>query len=285
MKARNFAIAFVILSFAVAGCSSPASAPTQITTPPTQVAQAATPSTPATSEPSPTATEVTPQLEVVEWYLWTELPEFEGDVPLTFIEVLVRNPYDYPVNVYEPAVQFLNAGEVVLRTRDIHLYLYADAGWNMILPGETVPGQIIAWPNRFISEKPEWDSFTISADIEEATPIPYTTDLDITTGSFTYREDSLYSVSVSTLYTNGTVTNTSGQPLKTILLRSIVRDASGHFVGSGLIGVIGDFFDGKYQNLEPGGIFEIQYLPAYVNPALSSEPLQFEVTGFGIIAE
>src|SRR3990172_6624006 len=172
MKARNFAIAFVILSFAVAGCSSPASAPTQITTPPTQVAQAATPSTPATSEPSPTATEVTPQLEVVECYLWTELPEFEGDVPLTFIEVLVR-------------------------TRDIHLYLYADAGWNMILPGETVPGQIIAWPNRFISEKPEWDSFTISADIEEATPIPYTTDLDITTGSFTYPEDSLYSVSVS----------------------------------------------------------------------------------------
>jgi hypothetical protein len=63
-----------------------------------------------------------------------------------------------------------------------------------------------------------------------------------------------------------------------------VRDASGHFVGSGLIGVIGDFFDGVYHSLEPGGTFEIEYLPAYVSPALGSEDLQFEVTGFGIIA-
>lgn len=230
---RKFAVALSFLIL-IAACSAPAPAATNTTIAPAPATEAPAASATTAPEASPAATETAPQLEIVEWYVWTSVPEFEGNTPTTYIEVLVRNPYDYPVKVFEPSVQFLNGGEIVMRTRDINLYLFADAGWNMILPGETVPGQVIAWPNRFVAEQPEWDSFTISADIEEATPIAYTTELQINTGSFISRDDS--PSGFRTYYTNGTVTNTSGQPLKTILLRSIVRDASGHFVGSGLIG-------------------------------------------------
>lgn len=277
MKVRKFAIAFVVITIAIAGCGTLAPASTQITTPPTQVAESPAPTnTSAPSEPSPTATETTPQLEVVEWYRWSPPPAFEGDTPNTYVEVLVRNPYDYPVNVYEPAVQFLNAGEVVLRTRDIDLYLFSDVGWNMILPGETVPGRICACLSGIVPEIPDWDSFTISADLEEATPIPFTIDLDISTGAFTYREDGAFSA-------QGTVTNTSGQPLKVILLRVIARNANGGYVRSGSIGVIGDFFDGQYQSLEPGGSYKFT-ISAFVDPFLS-DALNFGVTGFGILAE
>jgi hypothetical protein len=278
---NKFAIVLILASLTFFACSSPAPIATESSLPTSAPLEILSPTDTASAQPSPTTTESSPQLEIIEWYLWTEEPEVEGNTPYTFVEVLVRNPHDYPVNVYEPAVQFLNSGEIVMRTRDIELYLFADAGWNMILPGETVPGQIIAWPNRFVAELPEWDSFTISADIEAATPIAYTTDLDINMGAFTYKEGANYPA----FSAQGTVTNTSGQPLKTILLRVIARDSSGAFVGSGLIGVIGHFFDGNYQNLEPGGTFEVEVLPAYVDPVRSAEALDFEVTGFGIIAQ
>lgn len=274
-NAHKFALVLFFSVLVLTACS-PQTATIQTSRPTAPSNTPAPPTAAAISEPSPTATDTSPQLEVVEWYRWSEPAAFEGDIPNTYVEILIRNPYDFPVNVYEPAVQFLNAGEVVMRTRDIDLYMYADAGWNMILPGETVPGRIIAWPNRFVTEIPEWDTFTITADLEEATQIPYTTDLDISTGSFTYGDNGFFSA-------KGIVTNTSGQPLKTILLRVIARNASGGFVGSGLIGVIGDFVDGEYQSLDPGSAYEFT-LSAFVDPSMS-DVLNFEVSGFGITAE
>lgn len=272
--ARKFAVALVSISLISSACSAPATTPATDTIRPT-LAPSPSPAATATATASPTAPAANPQLEVVEWHRWSPAAAFEADVPNTYVEVLVHNPYDYAVNVYEPFVQLLNAGEVVHQTRDIDLYLYADAGWNLILPGESVPGRICACASFGVMQVPEWDSLAISADLEQADAIPYTVDLDIDSGAFRPGGEGVF-------FAEGRVTNSSGQALKVILLRVIVRDAGGHFVGSGLIGVIGDFIDGRYESLGPGSVREFS-ISAFTDPSLS-DGLNFEVTGFGILA-
>lgn len=273
--AHKFAVALSLISLVLSACNSPGIISTE-TGSPTLTATESPLSATTTPLPPPTATEASPQLEVVEWYRWSPAPAFEGDVPNVYVEVLVRNPYAYPVNVYEPAVQFFNGGEVVHQTRDIDLYLYADVGWNMILPGEGVPGRICACAGFGVMQVPEWDSFAVSAELKEATAIPYTTELDISMGAFRPTDSGSF-------FARGHVTNSSGQPLKVILLRAIARDGEGHFVGSGLIGVIGDFIEGKYESLAVGSQHEFS-ISVFMDPFFSNT-LNFEVTGFGILAK
>lgn len=276
MQACKFAAAVFVISLFLSACSSPsvttavADRPTLTATQPIPSPESLTPSL------SPTATEAAPALEVVEWHAWAPTPAYEGSIPDTFVQILVHNPYDYPVKVFGLAAQLVSGGEIVHQTRDVDLYLFADVGWNMILPGESVPGQLCVCLGYGITESPEWDTITLSADVEQADTIPYTTELDIHTGSFTRN-------SKGTFVAQGTVTNLSGQPLRVILMRVIARDASGQFMGSGFIGVIGDFFDGKYQSLEAGSRHEFP-ISVFSNPNLP-DGMNFEVTGFGVLAE
>lgn len=186
MQAYRFAAALVAISLLSSACSSPSTTtavPDRPTAAATQPLSSPQPSEPSPS-PSPTATPAAPALEVLEWHAWAPTPAFESNAPNTFVEILVRNPYDHPVKVYGLAAQLLSDGQVVYQTRDIDLYLYADVGWNMILPGEAVPGQLCVCLGYGVTEAPAWDSIALSADIEPADVIAHTTELEIRTGPF-----------------------------------------------------------------------------------------------------
>ena len=279
-KLRKFAIALLFLIL-IAACSAPA--PTATNTAIAAAPATEAPAASATPEPSPSPTS-SPQLEVLEWYRWTNPAQPDLDVDSAFVAFLVRNPYDFPVAIYHPSIRLINsAGEIVLRTSDVDFFIFADAGWNQMLPEETVPAFFCACQSGLISEIPEWETFELVADVEEATPIAYTTELEISTGNFEHRSTG-FAGDENYFDAQGVVKNTSGQPLKTILLRVTARDQNGHYVGAGIIGVIGDFFDGKYESLEPGTSYDFG-ISAYLDPALADQPLEFEVTGFGVVAK
>lgn len=268
---RNFAIAIVLLA-ALAACSSPPPAATQAA-PPTNTATPL-PAATATEPPTPTFTPspVPFQLEVLEFHRWTDV---NGNA---LVEALVRNPYDFAVQVFDPKVALLNsAGEIVHRSSDVFFNVAADIGWGLILPDETVTANFCACAGYGITEVPEWESFQFVLDIEETEHAAYTTDLDVTLGSFKYSDRNSY-------YAQGTVTNTSGQPLRLAFVRVILRDANGAFIGGGIAGVIGDFVDGRYVSIEHGDSLDFT-LPAYLDSALANERFQVEVSAIGVVAK
>ena len=275
-KARKFAIALSLLIF-IAACSAPAPAATNTAIAPAPVTEApaasATPAPEASPSPTPGL-----QLEIVEWYRWVDPPEFDGDVETLNVEFLVRNPYDFPVQVFESHIRLVNnAGEIVLRTGDVFLNVAEDIGWGIILPGETVAGEFYALPGFGENAIPEWETLELAFDIEEVAPVTYTSDLDVNLGNFVHREDNSFQA-------QGSVTNVSDQPLRLIFMRAIIRDSSGQFVGFGIAGVKGDFVDGSLVPIQPGESFDFT-LPAYLNPELAEESLQIEVSAIGMIAK
>lgn len=270
---RKFAIALVPFILALVACSAPQ--PTPPANPTATSAPAAETLSPAapTESPSPALTP-TPeglQLEILEWYQWSPPPAFEGDTPETYVEVLVRNPYDYPVKVFDPKVRLLDrAGEIVQRSGDVFFNIAEDIGWGQILPGETVSVRFYA------SATPEWETFEFAIDLEEARPVAYTADLQIGMGNFIDGGN-------GSLYAQGTVSNTSDEDLRFIFVRAIVRDPAGRYVGMGITGVKGDFVDGRFTDLEPGQSFDLT-LPVYLDPALANEPLRYEFSTIGLLA-
>jgi hypothetical protein len=273
---RKFAIALSLLAV-LSACSAPASAPTN-------TAIAPVPATESPVAPATTAPEASPsptpglQLEIVEWYRWGIPSAFEGDTEQQNVEFLVRNPYDFPIQVFDPHIRLVNnAGEIVLRTGDVFLNVAEDIGWGMILPGETVAGEFYITPALGESTIPEWERFELAFDIEEVAPVAYTTDLDVSMGNFVHTERSSFNA-------QGNVTNVSGQPLRFAFMRAIIRDSSGQFVGFGIAGVKGDFVDGSLVPIQPGESFDFT-LPVYLNPELAEESLQVEVSSIGMIAK
>ena len=274
-KIRKFAIALFLLTF-ISACSTPAPAATN-----TAIATA-----PATKPPAATATsapEASPspspglQLEILEWYRWATPSAFDGDFETLNVNFLIRNPYDFPIQVFDPHIRLINGtGEVVLRTGDVFLNVAEDIGWGMILPGETVAGNFYATPAFGESAVPEWERFELAFDTEEVAPVAYTSDLDVNMGNFVHTNDSSFNA-------QGSVTNVSDQPLRLIFMRAIIRDSSGQFVGFGIAGVKGDFVDGSLVPIQPGESFDFT-MPAFLNPELAEEVLQYEISAIGIIA-
>jgi hypothetical protein len=122
---------------------------------------------------------------------------------------------------------------------------------------------------------PEWETFEFVLDIGEADPVAYTTALDISMQKF--------KKAVNTIQSQGTLRNTSGEPLRMAFVRVILRDASGQYVGFGIAGVIGNFIDGRYTNIEPGESMDF-VLPAFIDPAINIDSLDVEVIAIGVIS-
>src|SRR3990172_1495020 len=118
---KTFHIAACVLLLMLASCSSAASGseaesadlatPTEATSANTQTAvETGTPAGPAATQ-----TAISLELEVVESYSWTDERGF------SWVEALVRNPYEYPVEIYEPTVRLLDsAGEIVVRIDEVY---------------------------------------------------------------------------------------------------------------------------------------------------------------------
>jgi hypothetical protein len=284
MKNAHVSIVLLVLSLAVPACSAPkqlASESSAETSAPT-VVPTTTPasSTTVTVEPSTTPTPTVLDLEIVEWneYPYTDLADPQNTD--TRVEILVRNPNEFPVKVNRDAeeLRFLNAaGEVVYTNPNPTFYFY-EGSW--ILGGETSAMSACVCFMTSGLEKQEWESLELVTPLEPATEFAYTTDVDVTIGEwFNLSEAHLGG---DQLATEITMVNASTQVLKSFAVRVIARDASGKYVGVAIYGSFDADSANPGADIEPGAsgggliVTLINYFEG---------PLNYEVMAIGIPAE
>ncbi|OGT25832.1 MAG: hypothetical protein A2Z17_07590 [Gammaproteobacteria bacterium RBG_16_66_13] len=228
-----------------------------------------------TPEPSLTPTPALLDLEIVEWFEHAIPNLADPSITDTTIEILVHNPNDSPVYVDTDELEFrlLNAaGEVVYTNGSAYFSLW-QGSW--MLAGDSTGFQICACFQSTGLETREWESIELVAPLEPATDLAYTTDVEVTLGE----PFSLFGGSGTGIPI--TMTNTSDQPLESIPMRVIAREASGRYIGMPAFGdsVVSFVED---ISIQPGdslqGVLdsEIDYFDG---------PLTYEVAAIGILAE
>jgi hypothetical protein len=298
---RILVVVLFLLVLSAAACSAPQSieseaggetstpaalatdtqAPSSTNTPEPSSTANLVPSPTATLLPSPTATPAISQLEIVEWAVYPYANLADPQNTDTRVEMLVRNPNEFPVRVNLNAVELrlLNAaGEIVYTNPNPTFYIW-EGSW--ILGGETAAITACLCFETDGVAKQEWESLELSAPLEAAPGIAYTTDVSVTLGEFFSLEEA--HLGGDQLGAEIKLVNTSGQLLKSYEVRVIARDATGKYVGVAIYGSFGDW-DGSGNNvkIEPGasGGGIIVSMIDYVDG-----PLGYQVTAIGIPAE
>lgn len=269
---------FIIVISIASACSSPVTTPT-----PTLAVSSAEPTAPvstATSAPEPslTPTPALLALEIIEWSEWPYGNPADPSNTDTHVEVLIRNPNNFPVrvNLNEAQLRFINtAGEVVYTNPSAFFYIW-QGEW--MLPGETAALSACVCFMTSGLEKQDWESLELIAPLEIADDIAYTLDVEVTLGEV---------IDLAATHLGGTglglettLTNTSDQVLESIPHRVLARDASGRFVG---VAFAGDAVVSFTENIgiQPGdtatgiNVIEIDYIDMNV-------PLSYEVAAIGI---
>ena len=286
MKPRiKFITLFIIVMLIAFACSAPvptathtpAASPTAFPTETTAPAPTAT----ATPEPSLTPTPAVLDLEIIEWTEWPYASPADPSNTDTHVEVLIRNPNDFPVKVNneEDELRFINAaGEVVFTNPSSFFYIW-QGDW--MLPGETAALSSCAcfWTSGM--EKQDWESLELVAPLEPATNFVYTPDVEVTLGEIFNLADA--HLGGNEMGIEVTLTNTSDQVLESIPLRVLARDASGRYVGAAVFGsAVASFTENI--NIQPGDtatgidVSAIDYIDMNV-------PLSYEVAAIGIPAQ
>jgi len=279
----RFVTLFLIAILIASACSSPAPTATHtLAASPTETT-APTPSATATPEPSlvPAPTQAVLDLEIIEWSEWPYASPADPSNTDTHVEVLIRNPNDFPVRVNndEDELRFINAaGEVVFTNPSSFFYIWQG---NWMLPGETaaLSACVCFWTSGM--EKQDWESLELVAPLEIATNITYTPEVEVTLGEFFNLADA--HLGGNGLGAETTLTNTSDQVLESIPLRVLARDASGRYVGVAMFGnAIASFTENI--SIQPGDtatgivVSDIDYIDMNV-------PLTYEVAAIGILAQ
>lgn len=272
-SSRSLAIVFLLMSFPVFACSSltPTEAVPQV--------EMNTSAAPTVEGTAPTAAPLTPtpavlDLEILEWSEWPYAHPADPSNTDTHVEVLIRNPNDFPVRVDTGAdeLRFLNAaGEVVFTNPSSFFYIW-QGSW--MLPGETAALSACVCFQTSGMEKQEWESLELIAPLEVATDVAYTLDVEVTLGEV---------INLNEMET--TLTNTSDQALESIPHRVLARDASGRYVG---VAFAGNAVVSYNQNIsiQPGdsatgrNVIEIDYID--LSAPLTS--LTYEAAAIGIPA-
>ena len=289
---RQFKIGVVLLILAQSACSSSSrtTAPSPnagvvtetlavtATASPEAVTEALTPSATPSPEASTTPKRTVLDLEVVEWAVYPYANLADPQNTDTRLEILVRNPNEFPVqvNVGEVELRLLTAaGEVAYTNANPKFYIW-EGSW--IREGETVPVSACICFQTDGVEKQEWKSLELVGPLEAATSIAYTTDVEVNVGEFFSLQEAHLGGDVLGAEIN--LVNTSDQILESFEVRVIARDASGKYVGVATFGsfveqsVPGDIVPGA----STGGIVvsEIDYVDG---------PLVYEATAIGIPAK
>jgi hypothetical protein len=216
------------------------------------------------------------ELEVVEWFEHAIPDLVDPSISDTNIEILVRNPYDFPVyvNSSEVQVRLINAaGEVVYTNPNPFVFLW-EGSW--MLAGESTGLTACACFQTDGGDVQEWESIELVAPVEPAANVVYTPDVEVTLGEF-------FSLAEAHLGGDGlgariTLANTSDLVLESIPLRVIARAADGRYIGLATYGNAVADFSGTV-NINPGDsaegvvVSEIDYFDG---------PLTYEVTAIGI---
>jgi hypothetical protein len=285
MKPRiRFITLFIIVIPIASACGSPAPTATASRTPavsPTETTaptETMVPTATDTPEPSLTPTPTVLDLEIVEWSEWPYASPADPSNTDTHVEVLIRNPNDFPVRVNndEDELRFINAaGEVVFTNPSSFFYIW-QGDW--MLPGETaaLSACVCFWTSGM--EKQDWESLELTAPLEIATNIAYTPDVEVTLGEIINLAEA--HLGGSGLGIETTLTNTSDQVLESIPHRVLARDASGRYVGVAFAGnALASFTENI--GIQPGdtatgiNVIEIDYIDMNV-------PLSYEVAAIGI---
>jgi hypothetical protein len=228
-NALRFAIVVLLLSVVLSACGAPAqtgSAPptqanTNAETPTLSAVEAATATFTVVPVSSPTSTPSPLELEVIQSQVWTDRDENVRT------NVLVRNPYEFPVKIRfrGHASLFDSAGELV-RGKELYFLDGISGGNGFLLPGETVAANAC-----FTCEEAplsgEWSSVGFRFSIEDATETwDYSTEVEASVGNVAFSGDSpIFDVS-------GTVNNNSDSALDRISVRIFVYDQEGKLVGA-----------------------------------------------------
>jgi hypothetical protein len=242
------------------------------------VTEALTPTATASPEPSPTPKEPVLDLEVLEWAVYPYANLADPQNTDTRVEILVRNPNEFPVQVHLDEVELrllTTAGEIAYTNANPTFYIW---GGSWILGGETVPVSACICFQTDGVEKQDWESLELVVPLEAATSIAYTTDVDVNVGEFFSIEQAHLGSDVLGAEIN--LVNTSDQILRSFEVRVIARDASGKYVG---VATSGSFVEQSVPgDIGPGAsvggivVSEIDYVDG---------PLVYEVTAIGIPAK
>lgn len=233
-----------------------------------------------TPEPSLTPGPVVLDLEIIEWSEWPYASPADPANTDTHVEVLIRNPNNFPVKVNTDAdeLRFRNVtGDVVYTNPSSFFYIW-QGEW--MLPGETaaLSACVCFWSSGLA--KQNWESLELIAPLEIATDVAYTADVEVTLGEFFNLADA--HLGGNALGAEVTLTNASDQELESIPVRVLARDASGRFVGVAMFGNSVASFTERI-NIQPGDtatgimVSDIDYIDLAV-------PLTYEVAAIGILA-
>ena len=228
-NASILAIVLFLMSLAVIACGSPASTASApqveaaVTLEPSMGAVAETATATRTTIPVPSPTPTTPplQLEVVQSQTWTDR---DGN---TRVNVLLRNPYDFPVApTFRANAELLNASGDITEIKELYFLDGISGGNGFFLPGETVAANAC-----FNCEQApltdEWTSVQFESVIEDASEKwDFYTDVAATVSDVSFDGNS------PIFWASGTVKNNTDSVLQRISVRVIVFDQEGNLVGA-----------------------------------------------------
>jgi hypothetical protein len=166
------------------------------------------------SPPTPTTAQL--KLEIVQSQAWTDP---DGNVRAN---VLLRNPYDYPVTpIAWAGANLLNKAGDLMRSDKLYYLDGISGGTGFILPGDTVAANAcFTCETTPLTEA--WGSVGFNTGIQEATVSwTYSTEVEATIGSVSFNGDN------PIFWVTGTVKNKSGAALSLIAARVFVFDQKG----------------------------------------------------------
>lgn len=186
---------------------------------PSAVPATAVPTSAPTLTPTPTTERL--ELEVLQTQTWVDRL---GDAR---INVLFRNPYEFPVSLGNGARATLrNSAGAMIRDGGLYFLDGISGGAGFLLPGEIIAANAcFTCLEAKLSE--EWASVEVVSSIQDATGTwNYSTEVEPSVGAVAFDGDSpLFDIS-------GTVTNNSGGSLQRISVRVTVFDQEGKLVGA-----------------------------------------------------
>src|SRR5687768_6935306 len=280
-QTTRFVTLFLIMILPALACSSLSPKATGTAMPAASSIEATALMEAVPSLPSATPTPALLNLEILEW---SEFPYANLADPSntdTHVEVLIRNPNDFPVRVNndQDELRFVNAAGEVVYTNPSSVFYIWQGEW--MLPGETaaLSACVCFWTSGV--ERQDWESLELVAPLEIATNIAYTPNVEVTLGEF-------FNLADAHLGGNGlgaeiTLTNTSDQVLESIPMRVLARDAGGRYVGVATFGnAVASFTESI--SIQPSDtatgvvVSDIDYIDMNV-------PLSYEVAAIGILAQ
>lgn len=214
----------------------------------------------------------------MEWFEHAIPNLADPSITDTQIEILVRNPNDFPVHVITADMEFRlidAAGEVVYTNRAAYFSLW-EGTW--MLGGDSTGFQVCACFETDGGERQVWETVELSVPLEAASDVVYTTDVQATLGE-------PFSLAEAHLGGSGTgipitLTNTGDEPLKNIPMRVIARDEDGRYIGMAAFGNSVVSFTDEIS-IPPGDSLE-GVLDSEIN--YYDGPLTYEVVAIGIPA-